>query len=156
MGKIKSDTSFEGSAAAFAPTAKEAAQDAARNEVCPTFREKRTRRLRADQNSDQHKFEKKVPEENLFWTLVFLRMIIPIDGVSYLFGLFSKMSLKSYTIATIIGLIPFSFAVAYMGSMPIQYQIILGLIAGIIFMIGILIAYYKKRGFRNLEKIKNK
>lgn len=92
-----------------------------------------------------YRFEKKIPEEHLFLTVVFLRMVIPVDGVSYLVGLFTKMKLKSYTLATIIGLIPFSFVVAYIGSIPFYYEIIFLLMALVIFSIGLLIAYYKKR-----------
>ncbi len=90
-----------------------------------------------------YKFEKKIPEKNLFFTVVFLRMVTPIDGVSYLFGLFNKMSLKSFTIATIIGLIPFSFAIAYVGSISIYYQAFVLLIALMIFIIGLIIAERK-------------
>jgi len=90
-----------------------------------------------------YKFEKRIPNKNLFLTVVLLRMVTPIDGVSYLFGLFSKMSLKSFTIATIIGLIPFSFAIAYVGSISIYYQIFILLIALVIFIIGLLIAERK-------------
>jgi len=100
-----------------------------------------------------YNFEKKIPNENLFLTVVFLRMVIPIDGVSYLFGLFSRMSLKSYTLATIIGLIPFSFVVAYLGSMPFYYMIIFLLIALIIFMIGVITAYYKKKIRKDAVKV---
>jgi len=84
-----------------------------------------------------HKFEKKIPTKNIFWTIVFLRATIPIDGVSYLFGLFSKISLKKYTLATIIGLIPFSFAICYFGTIPIYYQIFSIIIIVIIILIGI-------------------
>jgi len=92
-----------------------------------------------------YQFERKIPDKNLFLTVVFLRMVIPIDGVSYLMGLFSNMSLRSYTLASIIGLIPFSFTAAYLGSIPFYYQIIFASIALLIFLMGLLIAYYKKK-----------
>ena len=63
-------------------------------------------------------------------------MVIPVDGLSYILGLFSKMSLKSYTLATIIGLTPFAFIWAYFGGMNFYYQIILFLVAGILIVVG--------------------
>ncbi len=90
-----------------------------------------------------HDFEKKIPTKNVFWIIVLLRAIIPIDGVSYIFGLFSKISLKKYTLATIIGLIPFSFTISYFGTISYYYQIPLILITIIIFLIGLKIAKNK-------------
>ena len=90
-----------------------------------------------------YKFEKKIPTGNLFFTVVFIRMVLPIDGLSYVLGLFSKMSLKSYTLATVIGLIPFCFVFAYLGAIPVYYQIIFLMIGLGVFLIGFLIAYYR-------------
>jgi len=92
-----------------------------------------------------HKFEKKIPTKNLFWTIVFLRMVTPIDGVSYLIGLFSNIRLRSYTLATIIGLIPFTLITAYLGSTPFYYQILFASIALLIFLIGVLIARFRNK-----------
>jgi len=91
-----------------------------------------------------HKFEKKIPEENIFWGIVFLRMITPPDVLSYALSLFSKMKLSHYIVATVIGLIPFAFVWAYIGLIPFQYQIIILLTAGIIFLVGYL-GYFLKR-----------
>ncbi len=94
------------------------------------------------------KLEKLIPEENLFLTIVFLRMVTPIDGVSYFFGLFTKVSLRKFTLATIIGITPFSFIIAYLGTVPLFYQIIVFLIMFTILFIGFVITYYfKKRSF---------
>lgn len=69
-------------------------------------------------------FEKKIPKENLFLDIVLLRMIIPVDILSYALGLFSKVKFRVYAIATIIGLIPFAFVFSYLGTVPVLYQII--------------------------------
>lgn len=92
-----------------------------------------------------YKFEKKIPDKHLFWTVVFLTMVVAMDGISYIFGLFSKISLRDYTLATIIGLIPFTFAVAYIGSMPFYYTILFLLIGLTILAVGMIIAYYTKK-----------
>ena len=49
-----------------------------------------------------YKIEKLVPKENVFWSVVFLRMSIPVDILSYALGLFSKISFRAYILATII------------------------------------------------------
>lgn len=82
-----------------------------------------------------NKFEKKIPEENLFWIVVLIRMITPPDVVSYAIGLFSKIKTRTYVIATIIGLIPFAFVWAYLGTVPAIYQVIGILSVGIILLI---------------------
>ena len=70
------------------------------------------------------KFEKHFSEKNLFWTVVFLRMTVPVDILSYAVGLFSRMRSASYFLATLIGVIPFAFVFSYAGALPISSQII--------------------------------
>jgi len=67
--------------------------------------------------------EKKIPKENLFLGIIFLRMVIPVDILSYALGLFSKIKTRDYLLATIIGVSPFAFIFAYLGRMPFYYQI---------------------------------
>jgi uncharacterized membrane protein YdjX (TVP38/TMEM64 family) len=86
--------------------------------------------------NDIYALEKKFPKENLFLIVLFLRMIIPVDILSYALGLFTKMKFWPYTIATFIGIIPAAFLLAYVGSISAQFQIIVFLIVGIIFMLG--------------------
>lgn len=93
-----------------------------------------------------YKFEKRIPREHLFLTLVFFRIVTPIDGISYFFGLFTTMSFGSYLLATIIGLIPFSFAIAYLGSVPLFYQLLFLSLAFAVFILSLFIAYHKKSG----------
>jgi len=85
------------------------------------------------------KFEKRVPKESLFLDVVFLRMIIPADILSYFLGLFSKIDFKNYVLATIIGLTPMVFLFTYVGRLHFYYQIIILMFVGMIFMIGIIV-----------------
>jgi len=71
-----------------------------------------------------NEFEKKIPKENLFIDLVLLRMIIPIDLLSYALGLFSKVKFKTYALVTIIGITPFAFVFSFLGTIPIYYQLL--------------------------------
>ena len=86
-----------------------------------------------------NKIEKMIPKKNLFWSIVFLRITIPVDILSYALGLFSKIKTLPYLLATIIGTIPFAFIYSYLGKMPFYYQIMAVILAGIVILIGILI-----------------
>lgn len=70
-----------------------------------------------------NKFESKIPKENLFWDIVLLRMIIPVDILSYALGLFSNVKFKTYAFATFIGIIPFTIIFSYLGTVPLWYQV---------------------------------
>ena len=50
-----------------------------------------------------------------FMSVVLLRMVLPVDVLSYALGFFSDISLWRYTTATIIGIAPFAFIFAYAG-----------------------------------------
>ena len=88
------------------------------------------------------KLENKIPKENLFLDLILLRMIIPVDILSYAISLFTKINFRTYALTTIIGIIPFAFAFSYLGTIPLKYQIIGILIA--MFIIGVISEFHKK------------
>lgn len=71
-----------------------------------------------------HAFENYFTNKNLFWTVVFLRMIIPVDILSYALGLFSEIKSVPFFFATLIGITPFAFIFAYAGNLSIRLQII--------------------------------
>jgi len=83
---------------------------------------------------DVYKFEERVNVGNGFWSVVFLRMVVPVDVLSYGLGLFSKIDFWKYTLATFIGVVPFAVVFAYLGEVPYIYLIMLGLC----FLIGVL------------------
>lgn len=91
---------------------------------------------------DLHKveqFEKLLPEEHIFWSLVFLRMALPVDVLSYAAGLFTKINFNTYVFSTMLGVLPFAFIFSYGAVLPPHYQFVFGL-AGI----GALFVGYKK------------
>lgn len=69
------------------------------------------------------KSEKYFPQNALFWNVVLLRMILPVDILSYGLGLFSTLRLSSYTLATLIGVTPFAFIFSYAATLPLTYQL---------------------------------
>ena len=64
-----------------------------------------------------------VPKD-LFWSIVVLRMFMPMDVISYVLGLFTNMTWSSYAIATALGLTPSAFLLAYLGKTPHAYTLI--------------------------------
>lgn len=96
------------------------------------------------------KYQRYIPERAEFTSLVLLRLLIPVDILSYAIGLFSRISLLKYSIATIIGITPFAFIISY-GVNAIFIKdtqvIILSAIAGVILFAAVLIYY-----LRNIAK----
>jgi copper chaperone CopZ len=50
-----------------------------------------------------------------FGGIVVLRMIFPVDIVSFALGLLKELRFSSYAIASLIGILPFAFAWSYAG-----------------------------------------
>ncbi len=80
--------------------------------------------------------EKHISEHSLFWSVVFMRMFISVDVLSYALGLFSRIKWKNYMLATAIGVTPFGFYFAYTGVLSFGYQILS--IAGAFCLAGIM------------------
>jgi uncharacterized membrane protein YdjX (TVP38/TMEM64 family) len=53
-----------------------------------------------------------------------------MDVISYVLGLFTEMSWRSYGFATALGLTPSAFILTYIGKMPRAYDIIMFGIGG--------------------------
>jgi len=80
------------------------------------------------------RFEKRFSKEHMFWAVVFLRMTIPVDILSYAIGLFSNMKSSIYFFATLIGITPFAFVIAYAGTLTVWLQLTVFLVVVIIFI----------------------
>lgn len=93
-------------------------------------------------------YEDIIPENNLFLGVVILRMFLPVDVLSYVLGLFTNMRTISYTIATLIGVTPFAFVIAYIGSLSLQMQIISMIVGTIMFSI---LSYFTYKKFRKMH-----
>lgn len=73
------------------------------------------------------KYEKMMPEEDLLWAVILLRMTIPVDILSYGLGIFSKVKYKTHTLATIIGIPPIAFLASYVGLIQTKYQLLIAI-----------------------------
>jgi len=80
------------------------------------------------------KFEERFSKEHIFWTIVFLRIVIPVDILSYAIGLFSNIKSSMYFFATVIGILPFAFVLAYAGTLTVWLQLIVFLVVATIFI----------------------
>jgi uncharacterized membrane protein YdjX (TVP38/TMEM64 family) len=91
-----------------------------------------------------------IPEKQIFWAVVFFRIIFPVDILSYALGLFTKMKPKPYVLASLIGISPFAFILSYGVTLPISYQIIIA-----VFLLATTILLYKRARRQILGWLKN-
>jgi len=89
------------------------------------------------------KYKGFVPNNHLFWSIVFLRIAVPVDIISYLVGLFSRINLSTYIFATLLGVAPSAFFFAYFGTLPLYVQIIGVITFSLILLFGFLGLKYK-------------
>lgn len=98
------------------------------------------------------RYERAIPADTTFWGLIVLRMLVPVDILSYAIGLVSRMRIVPYTLATAIGVTPFSFIFAYAGHAAVtgEYTIVaigIGVVA-----LALLFAYRSIRLRRRQER----
>lgn len=81
--------------------------------------------------------ERRVPLGNTFWSVIFLRMSVPVDLLSYALGLFGTLTMGRYLAATVLGVMLFAFFFAYAGTLPLWYQLGALALAGVVVMIAL-------------------
>ncbi len=96
-----------------------------------------------------YRYEKMMPQKNIFFGIISLRIAFPIDLISYAIGLFTNIKFLPFFFATLIGFIPMAFFMAFLGSLPVFMQVVGLLIFTVIAYISIT-AKYKK--LENLSK----
>lgn len=70
------------------------------------------------------RMERYIPKERLFVTVVLLRMMLPVDLLSYALGALSPMRFFPYALATLIGVAPFAFVFSYGTTLPLAQQLV--------------------------------
>ena len=88
------------------------------------------------------KYEAYIPEHNIFVWLVVLRMIVPVDVLSYAIGLLSSIRLPIYALATFVGVVPFSFILSYGGNALIEGDLPLFMSIGALGVLVFLVVVY--------------
>lgn len=61
------------------------------------------------------RLERRIPGDVGFGGIVVLRMIFPVDIVSFALGLLKELRFSTYAIASLIGILPFAFVLSYAG-----------------------------------------
>ena len=84
-----------------------------------------------------------LPKKRLFFAVVFLRIAVPVDLLSYMLGLFAVMRFWPYMAATIIGITPFAFVFSYLADFNIWYQVGAFVIGALVIVISF--PYMKRR-----------
>jgi len=79
---------------------------------------------------------RQIPESYGFFGLVLLRMSVPVDILSYALGLFTTVPRRLYYLSTLVGIIPFAFIFAYVGSLSPILQLSAFLLAGTVIFVG--------------------
>ena len=97
-----------------------------------------------------HYIEERIPHKHVFFGVIFLRFMFPIDLINYAVGFFTKMPVISFAFASLIAVTPLAFVFAYLGRLPLQLQIILLGLGGI----SLVIVYILNETFRE-ENRKN-
>lgn len=96
-----------------------------------------------------HKYElidSLIPDRHMFLSLIFLRMTMPVDILSYALGLFSKrITWRQNALTTIIGITPFAFIFSYIGVFETTTQVAIFSTTFILFM---LFVYIRKRQYQ--------
>lgn len=88
--------------------------------------------------------ERYIPED-LFWSIVLLRLVLPMDVMSYVLGLLTDIGWPKYVAATAMGLTPSAFVLAYLGKLPNAYEIIAFGIGAVLVVGSVMIARRRKR-----------
>lgn len=80
-----------------------------------------------------------IPERGLFWSMVLFRMLLPVDVLSYTLGLFPRVRLVPYLVATVLGIAPFAFIFAYAGDalLAADYGRVVGLLGMSAILLGV-------------------
>lgn len=61
------------------------------------------------------RIEEKIPDDVGFGGIVVLRMILPVDAVSFALGLLKQLRFRTYATASLVGILPFAFVWSYAG-----------------------------------------
>jgi len=88
---------------------------------------------------------RRISSVHLFWSIVLLRIALPVDVLSYAIGLMTKVPFKVYAGASFIGIIPMAFLLSYAVASPIWlFAVIIFFVYLILYFINITMNKYEK------------
>jgi uncharacterized membrane protein YdjX (TVP38/TMEM64 family) len=93
------------------------------------------------------KYEAYLKPDTRFLLIVALRMIAPVDVISYALGIFTAVSFRIYVSATMVGIFWFSYAFAYgsVAFMNRDYVLLVGIGVASVVILGISGVYARRR-----------
>ena len=91
------------------------------------------------------RLSKAIPDD-LFWSVVLLRLVMPMDVMSYVLGLLTDMTWPKYVIATALGLAAPAMVLAWLGKLPYAYEFIM---LGVATVVGVGIFLITRRRTRS-------
>jgi uncharacterized membrane protein YdjX (TVP38/TMEM64 family) len=83
--------------------------------------------------------------DDLFWSIALMRLVMPMDLISYAIGLFTDISWLKYMAATALGLTPSALLLAWLGKLPHAYEIIALGIGGAVAVAYVVITHRRHR-----------
>jgi len=92
-----------------------------------------------------------MPDKNFFWIIVLFRLIFPVDLLSFAIGLFTRMKWQPYLSATILGITPFAFLLAFGVTLPLMWQIIVAVV-----ILAAVAIIYARAGRKIMEWVKSR
>lgn len=84
-----------------------------------------------------------LPSHRIFLAVMLLRIVFPVDFLSYALGLFNVIRFWPYMAATVIGITPFAFIFANLASIPVLLQV--GVFLGGLIVIALMFPSMKRR-----------
>jgi uncharacterized membrane protein YdjX (TVP38/TMEM64 family) len=83
--------------------------------------------------------------DDLFWSIVFARLVLPMDVISYVLGLFTHIGWWEYLVATALGVTPSAFLLTYLGQLPHAYEV-MAFGIGTMLLIGSFLVKRRRKG----------
>ncbi len=81
-------------------------------------------------------YEKYVPKKNVFFVLLLLQSILPGDILGYALGIFMRINYVTYSVAALLGNLPFTISIVFTATLPWQWQVAIGLVAIVVTVFG--------------------
>ncbi len=81
------------------------------------------------------KYENKLTKSKYFMLIIFLRIILPADILSYTLGFLKRLSYKEFFWTTLVGLCPFGIIFVYTSTASLGYQIAFGVVFLLLYIV---------------------
>ncbi len=84
-----------------------------------------------------HQFEARLPHTHFILLLVVLRMLLPVDLMSYALGFGSSVAFAPFMVTTVLGVTPFAYLFSYASVASVSIQVVVGVLGMVAFLFGV-------------------